>query len=161
MPLSSIFYASHPFVKKTYNSENFGRISPLLTMEHFFSKFKIMQWDGVFNEQKQPPEVFFKKRCSQKFCKIHRKVTVSESLLKERLLKKRLWQNYFPVNFVKFLRIPFLQNTPGATASEEKFFELASNKSVKTACVCIAFLSSLFQILWSKHFFRNSSLFNS
>ena len=27
------------------------------------------------------------------------------------LLKKRLWQRYFPVNFVKFLRIPFLQYT--------------------------------------------------
>ena len=25
------------------------------------------------------------------------------------LLKKRLWHRYFPVNFVKFLRIPFLQ----------------------------------------------------
>ena len=29
LPLSSIFYTTHPFVKKTYNSEN-------LTMEHFF-----------------------------------------------------------------------------------------------------------------------------
>ena len=27
------------------------------------------------------------------------------------LLKKRLWYRYFPVNFVKFLRTPFLQNT--------------------------------------------------
>ena len=27
------------------------------------------------------------------------------------LLKKILWQSYFPVNFVKFLRAPFLQNT--------------------------------------------------
>ena len=29
------------------------------------------------------------------------------------LLKKRLWHRCFPVNFVKFLRIPFLQNTSG------------------------------------------------
>ena len=29
------------------------------------------------------------------------------------LLKKRLWHRYFPVNFVKFLRTPFLQNTSG------------------------------------------------
>ena len=91
LPLSSIFYASHPFVKKTYNSENFGRISPLLTMEHFFSKFKIMQWDGIFNKQKQPPEVFFKKRCYQKFCKIHRKVirvsSERETIKKETLAK--------------------------------------------------------------------------
>ena len=29
------------------------------------------------------------------------------------LLKKRLWHRHFPVNFVKFLRIPFSQNTSG------------------------------------------------
>ena len=29
------------------------------------------------------------------------------------LLKKRLWHRCFPVNFVKFLRTPFLQNTTG------------------------------------------------
>ena len=29
------------------------------------------------------------------------------------LLKKRLWHRCFPVNFVKFLRTPFSQNTSG------------------------------------------------
>ena len=29
------------------------------------------------------------------------------------LLKMRLWYRYFPVNFAKFLRAPFLQNTSG------------------------------------------------
>ena len=29
------------------------------------------------------------------------------------LFKKRLWHRYFPVNFAKFLRTPFLQNTSG------------------------------------------------
>ena len=29
------------------------------------------------------------------------------------LLKKRLWRRYFPMNFAKFLREPFLQNTSG------------------------------------------------
>ena len=29
------------------------------------------------------------------------------------LLKKRLWHRFFPVNFVKFLRTPFSQNTSG------------------------------------------------
>ena len=28
-------------------------------------------------------------------------------------LKKRLWHRCFPVNFAKFLRTPFLQNTSG------------------------------------------------
>ena len=30
------------------------------------------------------------------------------------LLKKRLWRRYFPMNFVKFLGKPFLQNTSGS-----------------------------------------------
>ena len=30
------------------------------------------------------------------------------------LLKKRLWRRYFPVNFVKFLRTTFCQNTSGS-----------------------------------------------
>ena len=29
------------------------------------------------------------------------------------LLKKRLWHRCFPMNFVKYLRTPFLQNTSG------------------------------------------------
>ena len=29
------------------------------------------------------------------------------------LLKKRLWHRFFPMDFVKFLKIPFLQNTSG------------------------------------------------
>ena len=33
------------------------------------------------------------------------------------LLKIRLWHRRFPVNFAKFLRTPFLQNTSGTTAS--------------------------------------------
>ena len=29
------------------------------------------------------------------------------------LLRKRLWHRFFPVNFAKFIRTPFLQNTSG------------------------------------------------
>ena len=50
------------------------------------------------------PEVSCQKRCSQKFCKIHRKTPVPENLL----LKKSLWHRCFPVNFAKCLRPPFL-----------------------------------------------------
>ena len=67
--------------------------------------------------QKQPPEMCYAKRCSQKFHKIQRKTPVPESLFLSfnkvaglrpaSLLKKRLWHMCFPVNFVKFLRIPF------------------------------------------------------
>ena len=84
------------------------------------SLLTIGRWNLILNwdTQKQPPEVFCKIRCSQKFRKIHRKKPVLESLFKEKcrpatLLKKRLWSRWFPVNFVKFLRTPFLQNISG------------------------------------------------
>ena len=48
--------------------------------------------------QKQPPEVFYEKRCSQKFRKIDRNTPA---------------RFCFPVNFEKFIRTPFLQNTSG------------------------------------------------
>ena len=41
---------------------------------------KIIMIVILLNIEKQPPEVFFKKRCSQKFFKIHRKTPVPESL---------------------------------------------------------------------------------
>ena len=63
----------------------------------------------LFSYQKQPTEVFFVKRCSQKFHKIHRKTPVPESFFK----KNRLWHRCFLVNFVKFRITPFLQNTFG------------------------------------------------
>ena len=46
MPLGSIFYTTHPFMKKTYNCENFGRKSLLLTMETIFFEIQnyAMEW---------------------------------------------------------------------------------------------------------------------
>ena len=59
--------------------------------------------------EKQPPEVFFKKRCFSKIFKIHRKAPVSESAS---LLKKRVWRWCFPVNFFKISKNTFFQRTP-------------------------------------------------
>ena len=62
--------------------------------------------------QKQPPEVFCEKRCSQKFHKIHRHglfFNKVAGLSSATLLKKRLWHRCFPANFVKFLRTPFYE----------------------------------------------------
>ena len=61
------------------------------------------------------------------------------------LLKKRLWHKCFPVNFAKFLRTPFLQNTSGRLLLNKGFFKIASNKSVRTACVCIVFFFHCFE----------------
>ena len=70
------------------------------------------------NVQKQPPEAFCKKMCSWKFRKINRKTPVPEAFFNKAaglrpvtLLKKRFWYRCFPVNFVKFPRTPFLENT--------------------------------------------------
>ena len=55
----------------------------------------------IINIQKQPPEVFCKKRRSQKFCKIHRKTSVSESLLAQ----------VFSCEFSEISKNTFLQYT--------------------------------------------------
>ena len=70
--------------------------------------------------QKQPPEVFSKKRCSvrkvvlRNFAKLTGKHKCQSlffnkvaGLRSAVLLKKRLWHRCFPVNFAKFLRAPF------------------------------------------------------
>ena len=65
--------------------------------------------------QKQPQEVFYKKRCSQKFRKIHQSLFFNKvaGLRLATLLKKKLWHRSVPVSFTKFLRTPFLQNSSG------------------------------------------------
>ena len=73
-------------------------------------------WAGEFSRhlsktitknQKQLPGGVLWKRCSQKFCKIHRKTPVSYS-------KKRLRHRFFPVNFAKFLITPLYRTPPVA-----------------------------------------------
>ena len=65
--------------------------------------------------QKQPREVFCKKSVLRNFAKFTGKhlcqsLTCAEAC---NFIKKRLWHWRFPLNFVKFLRIPLLQNTSG------------------------------------------------
>ena len=47
------------------------------------------------------------------FAKFTGKRLYQSLFLPATLLKKRLWYRRFPVNFAKFLRTPFLQNTSG------------------------------------------------
>ena len=68
--------------------------------------------------QKQPPEVFCKKRCSLKFRKFHRKTlkflfSKVAGLRPATLIKKRLQHSCFPMEFAKFLRTPILKNISG------------------------------------------------
>ena len=75
-------------------------------------------------KQKQPPEVFCKKMYSQKFCKIHSKTLVPEPEACNFicLYFKRLWHRCVPVNFAKFLKAPFLQNTSGRLLLEKPLY---------------------------------------
>ena len=94
----------------------------------FFSKISekrskwLLLWQKRVGKllQKQPPEVFYKERCSYKFRKINRKHLCQSLFLNKvaglrpaTILKKKLWHRCFPVNLAKFLGTPFLQNTSG------------------------------------------------
>ena len=60
------------------------------------------------------PEVFCKKGVLKNFTKFTEKHLCQNLFsLKVAGLKKEPWHRCFPVNFVKFLRTPFLQNTSG------------------------------------------------
>ena len=77
--------------------------------------WKRLTTDSIWYYRSSYVEVFCRKGTLKKFREIHRKTPVPESLFNkvaglrpERLLKKWLWHRYFPVNFTKFLRTPFL-----------------------------------------------------
>ena len=80
-----------------------------------FSGYTIVQ---IITSQKQSPEVFYKKGVLKAFIKFAGKhlgqslfFNKVESLRNATLLKKRLWHRCSTMNFAKFLRTPFLQNT--------------------------------------------------
>ena len=78
----------------------------------------------MFSSRSSRPEVFRKKGVLRKFAKFTGK-HLCQSLFFNKvaglrpatLLKKRLWRRCFPVNFVKFLRTPFLTEHLRTTAS--------------------------------------------
>ena len=87
------------------------KIQRLQQLLQKFSKYNLSIPWFIFQKQ---PQVFCKKRCSQKVRKIQKKTLVPESLFYKvagprpsTLLKKRLQHRCFPVNFTKFLRTPF------------------------------------------------------
>ena len=89
----------------------------------FYEIFKsIFFYRAPLVVHKHPPEVFYKKRCSQKFHNIHRKTTVPESLFKQscrpqpcNFIKKETLAQVFACEFCKvsYRTTFFLQNTFG------------------------------------------------
>ena len=76
----------------------------------------------------QKPEAVAHK-CSVKrlLLEISKNFTLVEKLQASSLLRKRLWHSCFPMNFAKFLRTPFLQNTSG-----RQFLKVYKSGSEKT-----------------------------
>ena len=83
----------------------------------WFKKTIARKDETIFQEQKQPPEVFFKKRCSLETSQNSQESTCARAsfLIKSQVLP---WACNFPVNFEKFLRTHFLQNTSGQRKNE-------------------------------------------
>ena len=109
--------------------------------------------------QKQPPEVFYKKGVLRNFIKFTGKHLRQSLFLNKKaselrpafVFKKMLWHRYFPVNFVKFLRTPFLQNTSERLLPQmEYFFDLliaSSSAATSTSISCTFYLKSIFNLL--------------
>ena len=84
------------------------------------------------------PVVFCKKGVLRNFIKLTGKrlwqslfINKVAGLRPATLLKKRLWQRRFPVSFVKFLRIPSLQNT-----SRRLLLDLFESFWISNWCKC-------------------------
>ena len=86
--------------------------------------------------------------CTAKLCYQHRNFQNKEAatgvLGLQLYLKKRLWHRCFPVNFVKFLRIPFWKTTG---FQKMKVFELKVTSSAK---VKIGWIHITFRIRYGK-----------
>ena len=79
-----------------------------------FSKLQLIQFFDfqIYENQKQPPEVFRKKDVLRNFTIFIGKHLCQSFFFNKveglrPLLKKRLWHSCFPVNLVKFPRTPF------------------------------------------------------
>ena len=64
------------------------------------------------------------------------------------LLKRRLWHRCFPVNFVKFLRTPFLQNTSGRLLL---LIETVEDDSLAFIPIYICLYLSFYMLCFTRH----------
>ena len=151
LPLSSIFHTTHPFVEKTYNSENFGRESILLTIQHFFQNSKLHNGMASSTNRSSHWRCSLRKGALRNFAKFTGKHLYQRP---ETLLKNRPWHRYFPMNFTKFLRTPFLQNTSGQLLLKKKGF--LNQHLIKVSKLFVFVLFSFFIILniMVKRFFQ-------
>ena len=89
LPLGSIFYITHPFVKKTYNCKNIRRKCLLLTMEQFFCQLRWLYTRRIVNEMLQQHSFFCSCTCV--------KVLFTDTFLKCRFCWKVEMISAFPL----------------------------------------------------------------
>ena len=114
--------------KTFYEAQTARRLKEIIQSSHqikasYVSGAKNLYGDTQEYTEKHPPEVFCKKFLEMVFLEIsqnsqentYARVSFLIKLRPEacNFIKKRLWHRCFPVNFVKFLRTPFSQNTSG------------------------------------------------
>ena len=115
--------------KNTYFEEHLRTTAPKNFLWNSLN-FKVSQygyiteneWTHLTHIRSSRPELYCKKRVLRNFAKFTGKHLCKSiffntvAVLKPAtLFKKRLWHRCFPVNFTKFLRTPFLQNTTGGS----------------------------------------------
>ena len=78
------------------------------------------------------------------------------------LVKKRLWHRCFPVNFVKFLRTPFLQSTSGRLLlyNFQTIFESSSKNKTQLEINSISKASRSLYSFQISHYYQQITLFN-
>ena len=93
----------------TSSKNHWCRILVLLSMENDLSRssYRSCSVKKVFLEVSRNSQ---ENTCPES---LFNKVNNNKGLRPATLLKKRLFHRCFPVNFAKFLRTPFLQNTSG------------------------------------------------
>ena len=124
----------------------------------------IRGWSLLLGCMKQPAEVFCKKRCSQKFRKIHSKTPVPESLFDKvtglrpaTLFKKKSLTQIFSFEFCEISKNTFFTEQLRATASKpgihwmdkvisRSYYEKSHEKlRLSWSCFDNLFIPSLFQ----------------
>ena len=123
--ITSLFEESKFFIKRFWRQVSGMSLPIIKSCLILLSSFKedcceilLLRWQSVFlkityfHAQKQPPEVFlfYKKGVLRNFAKFTEK-HLCQSLFLLKFIRPQAWHRCFPVNFAKFLRTAFLQNT--------------------------------------------------
>ena len=94
--------------------------------------------------QKQSPEMFCKKRCSQKFCKIHRKIPVPDYLACNFIKKESLAQVKFCKIFKNTFFIEHIWVTASAHVMNLQLFLILESVNMIIVLICCKNMTIIF-----------------